>query len=135
MSFPASRCIIPKESTHFASHLPLPATTLLERTKMELTPREKGKLLIFTAVLLAERRRARGLKLNYTEAIALMSTARSILTHADVMEGIPEMTPDIQVEATFLDDTKLVTMHQFGVIVKLTQTNQVRQCSVSEIMP
>jgi urease subunit gamma len=97
---------------------------------MELTPREKDKLLIFTASLLAERRRARGLKLNYPEAIALvtatiiegardgktvaelMSYGKSILTRNDVMEGIPEMIPEIQVEATFPDGTKLITVHQ-----------------------
>lgn len=97
---------------------------------MDLTPREKDKLLIFTAALLAERRLARGLKLNVPEAIALITAAimegardgktvatlmaegRGILTRADVMEGIPEMIPDIQVEATFPDGTKLVTVHQ-----------------------
>jgi len=97
---------------------------------MELTPREKDKLLLFTAALLAERRLARGLKLNYPEAIALISAAvmegardgktvaqlmsngREILTRSDVMEGVPEMIPDIQVEATFPDGTKLVTVHQ-----------------------
>jgi urease subunit gamma len=97
---------------------------------MELTPREKDKLLLFTAALLAERRLARGLRLNYPEAIALisasvmegardgktvaqlMSDGRKILTRSDVMEGIPEMIPDIQVEATFPDGTKLVTVHQ-----------------------
>ena len=97
---------------------------------MELTPREKDKLLIFTAALLAERRRARGLKLNYPEAVALISAAvmegardgktvaqlmsegRTILTRNDVMEGVAEMIPDIQVEATFPDGTKLVTVHQ-----------------------
>lgn len=97
---------------------------------MELTPREKDKLLIFTASLLAERRRARGLKLNYPEAVALISAAiiegardgktvaelmshgRSILTRDEVMEGIPEMIPEIQVEATFPDGTKLITVHQ-----------------------
>ena len=97
---------------------------------MELTPREKDKLLIFTAALLAERRKARGLKLNYPEAMALISAAvmegardgksvaqlmsegRMVLTRADVMEGIAEMIPDIQVEATFPDGTKLVTVHQ-----------------------
>jgi urease subunit gamma len=97
---------------------------------MELTPREKDKLLLFTASLLAERRRARGLKLNYPEAVALiaaaitegardgktvaelMSYGRSILTRDEVMEGIPEMIPEIQVEATFPDGTKLVTVHQ-----------------------
>ncbi|CAB3782787.1 MULTISPECIES: urease subunit gamma [Paraburkholderia] len=96
---------------------------------MKLTPREKDKLLIFTAALLAERRRARGLKLNYPEAIAfitaaLMEAARdgktvaevmyygtTLLTRDDVMEGVPEMIPDIQVEATFPDGTKLVTVH------------------------
>jgi urease subunit gamma len=100
-----------------------------ERT-MELTPREKDKLLIFTAALLAERRQARGLKLNYPEAVALISAAvmegardgktvaqlmsegRSVLTRADVMDGVAEMIPDIQVEATFPDGTKLVTVHQ-----------------------
>lgn len=97
---------------------------------MELTPREKDKLVIFTAALLAERRKARGLKLNYPEAVALISAAvmegardgktvaalmsegRSVLTRDDVMEGVPEMIPDIQVEATFPDGTKLVTVHQ-----------------------
>lgn len=97
---------------------------------MELTPREKDKLLVFTAALLAERRKARGLRLNYPEAVALISAAvmegardgrtvaqlmsegRSILARADVMEGVPEMIPDIQVEATFPDGTKLVTVHQ-----------------------
>ncbi len=101
-----------------------------EEQAMELTPREKDKLLIFTASLLAERRRARGLKLNYPEAVALitaaiiegardgktvaelMSDGRAILTRADVMEGIPEMIPEIQVEATFPDGTKLITVHQ-----------------------
>src|SRR5208337_2346015 len=97
---------------------------------MELAPREKDKLLIFTAALLAERRRARGLKLNYPEAVALitasimegardgntvaqlMSYGRSILTRDEVMEGVPELIPEIQVEATFPDGTKLVTVHQ-----------------------
>jgi len=97
---------------------------------MDLTPREKDKLLIFMASLVAERRRARGLKLNYPEAIAfmtaaiiegardgrtvaeLMSYGRTLLTRADVMEGIAEMIPEIQVEATFPDGTKLVTVHQ-----------------------
>jgi urease subunit gamma len=92
---------------------------------MDLTPREKDKLLIFTAALLAERRRARGLKLNYPEAVALitaaimegardgrsvaelMSEGTAILARADVMDGVPE----IQVEATFPDGTKLVTVH------------------------
>ena len=97
---------------------------------MELTPREKDKLLIFTAGLLAERRKARCLKLNYPEAVAfitaavlegardgrtvaeLMNYGTTLLTRADVMEGVPEMIPDIQVEATFPDGTKLVTVHQ-----------------------
>jgi len=96
---------------------------------MDLTPREKDKLLIFTAALLAERRKARGVKLNYPEAVALitaaimegardgktvaqlMSEGAQILTRDDVMEGVPEMIPDIQVEATFPDGTKLVTVH------------------------
>jgi urease subunit gamma len=97
---------------------------------MELTLREKDKLLVFTASLVAERRRARGLKLNYPEAVALitaaiiegardgrtvaelMSYGRSILARSEVMDGVPEMIPDIQVEATFPDGTKLVTVHQ-----------------------
>jgi len=105
-----------------------PAATRL--TTMELTPREKDKLLLFTAALLAERRKARGLKLNYPESMALISAAvmegardgktvaqlmsegRTVLTRADVMDGIAEMIPDIQVEATFPDGTKLVTVHQ-----------------------
>jgi len=96
---------------------------------MELTPREKDKLLIFTAGLVAERRRARGLKLNYPEAVALITCAllegardgrtvaelmhegTKILTREEVMEGVPEMMPEIQVEATFPDGTKLVTVH------------------------
>ncbi|MGZ8271301.1 MAG: urease subunit gamma [Methylophilus sp.] len=96
---------------------------------MELTPREKDKLLIFTAALLAERRKERGLKLNYPEAIAyisaaimegardgrtvaeLMSYGATLLSRDDVMEGIAEMIPDIQIEATFPDGTKLVTVH------------------------
>ncbi|MCW8330189.1 urease subunit gamma [Photobacterium sp. SDRW27] len=96
---------------------------------MELTPREKDKLLIFTAALLAERRRDKGLKLNYPESVALISAAimegaregrtvaelmdfgRTILTAEDVMEGVPSMLHDVQVEATFPDGTKLVTVH------------------------
>ena len=96
---------------------------------MELTPREKDKLLLFTASLVAERRKARGLKLNYPESVAyisaaimegardgrsvadLMSYGTKLLGRADVMEGVPEMIPDIQVEATFPDGTKLVTVH------------------------
>ncbi|PKF49070.1 urease subunit gamma [Enterovibrio nigricans] len=96
---------------------------------MELTPREKDKLLLFTAALLAERRKERGLKLNYPEAVALISAAimegardgktvaelmdfgRTILTVDDVMEGVPSMIHDVQVEVTFPDGTKLVTVH------------------------
>lgn len=96
---------------------------------MELTPREKDKLLIFTAALLAERRKARGLKLNYPEAVALITAAimegaregktvsdlmgwgATLLTREEVMEGVAEMIPEIQVEATFPDGTKLVTVH------------------------
>ena len=96
---------------------------------MELTPREKDKLLVFTAALLAERRKGRGLKLNYPEAVALISAAimegaregrtvaelmsegTKLLTRSEVMEGVPEMVPEIQVEATFPDGTKLVTVH------------------------
>jgi urease subunit gamma len=97
---------------------------------MDLTPREKDKLLIFTAGLVAERRKARGLKLNHPEAVAYISAAilegardgrtvaelmhrgTTLLSRDDVMEGVPEMIPDIQVEATFPDGTKLVTVHQ-----------------------
>ena len=96
---------------------------------MELTPREKDKLLIFTAALVAERRKARGVKLNYPEAMAyisaailegardgrtvaeLMSFGTTLLTRADVMDGIPELIAEVQVEATFPDGTKLVTVH------------------------
>src|SRR5260221_10901193 len=96
---------------------------------MELTPREKDKLMLFTAALLAERRLARGLRLNYPEAVAyisaaimegardgrtvaeLMGSGATLLTRAQVMDGIPEMIPEIQVEATFPDGTKLVTVH------------------------
>ena len=96
---------------------------------MELTPREKDKLLLFTAGLLAERRKAKGLKLNYPEAMALISCeilegaregktvaelmdyGRTILTVDDVMEGIADMIHEVQVEATFPDGTKLVTVH------------------------
>jgi urease subunit gamma len=96
---------------------------------MELTPREKDKLLIFTAGLVAERRKARGLKLNYPEAVAYISAAimegardgrsvaelmnfgTTLLSRDDVMDGIAELIPEIQVEATFPDGTKLVTVH------------------------
>lgn len=97
---------------------------------MQLSPQEKDKLLIFTAALVAERRRERGLKLNYPEAVAyisaailegaregktvedLMSEGKTILTIEDVMEGVPEMIHEVQVEATFPDGTKLVTVHE-----------------------
>lgn len=97
---------------------------------MELLPREKDKLLLFTAALLAERRKARGVKLNYPEAVAyisaailegardgrtvadLMSYGATLLTREDVMDGVPEMIHDVQVEATFPDGTKLVTVHE-----------------------
>lgn len=96
---------------------------------MELTPREKDKLLLFTAALLAERRKAKGLKLNYPEAVAyisaailegaregktvaeLMSYGTTLLSREDVMDGIAEMIDEVQVEATFPDGTKLVTVH------------------------
>lgn len=96
---------------------------------MELTPRDKDKLLLFAAAQLAERRRARGLKLNYPEAVALisfeilegardgrsvadlMSFGREVLSRDDVMEGVAEMVEEVQVEATFPDGTKLVTVH------------------------
>lgn len=96
---------------------------------MELTPREKDKLMLFTAGLLAERRKERGLKLNYPEAVAYISAAilegardgrsvaelmdygRSLLGVDDVMDGISEMVDNVQVEATFPDGTKLVTVH------------------------
>jgi urease subunit gamma len=102
----------------------------MEHLNVELTPREKDKLLIFTAGLVAERRKARGLKLNYPEAVALISAAilegardgrtvaelmsfgATILSRADVMDGVPEMIPEVQVEATFPDGTKLVTVHE-----------------------
>jgi urease subunit gamma len=96
---------------------------------MQLSPQEKDKLLIFTAALLAERRKAKGLKLNYPEAIAyitaailegaregqtvadLMSVGKTLLSRDEVMEGVPEMIEEVQVEATFPDGTKLVTVH------------------------
>jgi urease subunit gamma len=96
---------------------------------MELSPREKDKLLVFTAGLLAERRLSRGIKLNYPEAVAyisaailegaregksvadLMSDGTQLLKREDVMDGIPEMIHEVQVEATFPDGTKLVTVH------------------------
>jgi urease subunit gamma len=99
------------------------------QNSMQLTPQEKDKLLIFTAALLAERRKEKGLKLNYPESVAyisaailegaregrtvsdLMSYGTTLLSRADVMEGIPEMIHEVQVEATFPDGTKLVTVH------------------------
>jgi urease subunit gamma len=108
--------------------LSFPATARADTT-MELTPRERDKLLIFTAALVAERRKARGLKLNYPESVALISAAimegardgksvaslmsegTKVLARSDVMEGVPEMIPEIQIEATFPDGTKLVTVH------------------------
>ncbi|AFY67170.1 urease subunit gamma [Geitlerinema sp. PCC 7407] len=96
---------------------------------MQLTPQEKDKLLIFTAALVAERRKNRGLKLNHPEAVAYLSAAilegardgrsvadlmnygTTLLGRDDVMEGVPEMIPEVQVEATFPDGTKLVTVH------------------------
>ncbi|MDP6968074.1 MAG: urease subunit gamma [Gammaproteobacteria bacterium] len=97
---------------------------------MELTPREKDKLMLFTAALLAERRKERGVKLNYPEAVAYISAAilegardgrsvaelmdygRTLLTREEVMDGVAEMIHDVQVEATFPDGTKLVTVHE-----------------------
>lgn len=99
------------------------------RERYGTDPREKDKLLLFTAALVAERRLARGLKLNYPESVALISAfimegardgksvaslmeeGRHVLTREQVMEGVPEMIPDIQVEATFPDGSKLVTVH------------------------
>ena len=97
---------------------------------MELTPREKDKLLVFTAALLAERRKERGLKLNYPEAVALisaevmegardgktvaqlMSLGKTILRKEEVMDGVADILSEVQVEATFPDGTKLVTVHE-----------------------
>ena len=97
---------------------------------MQLTPREKDKLLLFTAGMLAERRKQQGLKLNYPETVAylslyllegaragktvaeLMSYGRTLLSRDEVMEGVPEMLAEVQIEATFPDGTKLVTVHQ-----------------------
>ncbi len=105
---------------------------------MELSPREKDKLLIFTAALLAERRKNKGLKLNYPEAVAyisaeimegaregrsvaeLMDHGRTLLTGDDVMDGVAEMIHDVQVEATFPDGTKLVTVHEPIISSKAT---------------
>lgn len=97
---------------------------------MELSPRDKDKLLIFTAALVAERRKARGVKLNYPEAVAfisaaimegardgqtvaqLMSYGKTLLAREDVMDGVAELIVEVQVEATFPDGTKLVTVHE-----------------------
>ena len=119
-------------ATAVVGALPLYTADLGDLTKenpMELTPREKDKLLLFTAALVAERRKERGLKLNYPEAVAyisgailegardgrtvaeLMDYGRTLLGLEDVMPGIAEMIHDIQVEATFPDGTKLVTVH------------------------
>ena len=105
-------------------------TNTNKRAAMQLTPREKDKLLLFTAALLAERRKARGLKLNYPEAVAYISAAimegardgqtvaelmaygRTLLSIDDVMDGIAEILTEVQVEATFPDGTKLVTVHE-----------------------
>ena len=101
----------------------------MEQEIVQLSPQEKDKLLIFTAALLAERRKEKGLKLNYPETVAyisaailegaregrsvadLMSYGKTILKREEVMEGVPEMIEEVQVEATFLDGTKLVTIH------------------------
>lgn len=101
-----------------------------EEERMELNPTEKDKMLIFTAGLVAERRKARGLKLNYPEAVAYISAAllegardgmavselmhygTTLLSREDVMEGIADMIAEVQVEATFPDGSKLVTVHQ-----------------------
>src|SRR5512135_2815359 len=109
--------------------LPFAIIGIVEEKNMELTPREKDKLLLFTAALLAERRKARGLRLNYPEAVAyisaailegardgktvaeLMSYGTELLTRKDVMDGVAEILPEVQVEATFPDGTKLVTVH------------------------
>jgi urease subunit gamma len=106
-----------------------PQPNLTSTGRMNLTPREKDKLLIFTAALLAERRLARGLKLNHPESVAYLSAAllegardgktvaelmhygTTLLSRGQVMEGVPEMIHEIQIEATFPDGTKLVTVH------------------------
>jgi urease subunit gamma len=128
---PAGACtgVKPRSPTHPDS-ASTDGTETASSLSMELTPREKDKLLIFTAALLAERRRARGLKLNVPEAVALitaaimegardgrtvaqlMSEGKTVLSRQDVMDGVAEMVPEIQVEATFPDGTKLVTVHQ-----------------------
>jgi urease subunit gamma len=125
-------CFLLQHGLRFQCGLALssPHVSHSARRSMDLTPREKDKLLIFTAALLAERRKARGLKLNVPEAIAyitaavmegardgrtvaeLMSFGRTLLRRDEVMDGVAELIPDIQVEATFPDGTKLVTIHQ-----------------------
>jgi len=120
-----TRCASPEAASDYDD-----ASTATTARAMDLTPREKDKLLIFTAALLAERRKARGLKLNYPESVALISAAimegardgktvaalmsegKTVLARAEVMDGVAEMIHDIQVEATFPDGTKLVTVHQ-----------------------
>src|SRR5438552_11971594 len=122
-----SSCRASGAHDRIASNAP---TATPESPTMELTPRERDKLLLFTAALVAERRLARGVKLNYPEAVAFISaaimegardgrTVADLMTHgtmllsrAQVIDGVPEMIPEIQVEATFPDGTKLVTVHQ-----------------------
>ena len=119
---------------------------------MELTPREKDKLLVFTAALLAERRKAKGLKLNYPEAVAYISAAimegaregrsvaelmgwgTTLLARDDVMEGVPEMIPEIQVEATFPDGTKLVTARS-GFRLESSCPQGIGLCTVTSFVP
>jgi urease subunit gamma len=120
---------LPKQFTPFLANYGTTNSRYLRDRPMQLTPQEKDKLLIFTAALLAERRKNRGLKLNYPEAVAyltaailegardgktvadLMAEGTTLLTRDDVMEGVAEMIHDVQVEATFPDGTKLVTVH------------------------
>ena len=131
----APRCLLESGALERRGLVAAPAArlnssvTVTVTVTVELTPREKDKLLLFTASLLAERRLARGLRLNYPEAVAYISAAiiegardgrsvaelmahgATLLTRAQVMDGVPEMIPEIQVEATFPDGTKLVTVH------------------------
>jgi urease subunit gamma len=127
--------VVDRKPCHSTCRIALPLSTVAgfdyrAKAAMELTPHEKDKLLLFTAALLAERRKARGLKLNYPEAVAyisaailegardgrsvaeLMSFGTTLLTQADVMDGVAELVSEVQVEATFPDGTKLVTVHQ-----------------------
>lgn len=119
---------------------------------MELSPREKDKLLLFSAAQLAERRKARGLKLNYPEAVAyisfeiiegardgrsvaeLMEYGRTLLTTNDVMSGIAEMIHDVQVEATFLDGTKLVTVHEPIVLAEVPESVDPMDITPGELL-